>query len=482
MTHLVNAFVTGLTTTENGANAVRGTGSALLDLFATAASWKGNDGQLKVLFDNAFSEDPNLAMKIVFWVRDIRGGQGKRDIFRKLMNFAQRRLSHAQSHNLARLVPEYGRWDDVFHIGNLEAAEVLVREQLMADSKAEHPSLLAKWMPSENTSSRATVALAKQLRKALGMTPRQYRKMLSDLRKRISLVEHRMTQNEWTGIKYEAVPSQAMLKYRKAFSRHDAEGFVRYLGDVKSGRKEIKASTLYPDQLVGKYTTRYRYANEMDEVVEAQWKALPDYFNGTSENAIVVADVSGSMHGHPLDVSISLALYCAERNKGAFHNKFITFSDSSEIQNVVGQTLAEKVSNLSRAKWEMTTNIESVFNNILRYAVQNRIAPSEMVSRVFIVSDMEFNAATRGHRRTETLFETFKRRYADAGYKLPSIVFWNVNARNVQFPITKDESSMQMVSGHSPSIIKDLLGNDFKTPMEQMLIVLNNERYAPVKV
>jgi len=457
MNHLTQAFATGMTTTENGANAVRGTGSALLDLFATAGAWRGTDAQLRQLFDNAFAEDPTLAMRIVFWVRDIRGGQGKRDIFRKLMAFAQRHLSHAQAHNLAGLVPEYGRWDDVFYIGNPEAAQVMVREQLMADAKAEHPSLLAKWMPSENTSSRTTVALAKSIRKALGMTAREYRKMLSELRRRISLVEHRMTQNEWTGIRYEAVPSQAMLKYRNAFSRHDAEGFVRYLGDVKSGRKEIKASTLYPDQLVGKYLDgRSYYTTRMgsggvDEVVEAQWKALPDYFKGKSENAIVVADVSGSMHGRPLCVSISLALYCAERNEGAFHNKFITFSTDSQIQDVVGDTLAEKVSNLSRAHWEMTTNIESVFTNILRYAVKNRIAPSEMVSRIFIVSDMEFNQATGGGRSTETLFETFKRRYAEAGYKLPSI-------------------------------IKDLLGNDFKTPMEQMLIVLNGERYAPVKV
>ena len=278
-----------------------------------------------------------------------------------------------------------------------------------------------------------------------------------------------MTQNEWTGINYSHVPSKAMTLYRKAFSKHDPQGFVAFLKAVEKGETKINASTLYPYDIVD----RVLNSRADDAVLEAQWKALPDYCDGT--NAIVVADTSGSMSGTPIRVCLSLALYIAERNTGAFNGFFLTFNSNSQLQKVRGNTLRQKLTNLNDADWGGSTNLQSAFDSILNAAVRDSVPPEDMPKKLFIVSDMEFNSACgRG-----TNYDVIKAKYRAAGYELPEIIFWNVNARNDQSPITVNDKAC-LVSGYSPSILRAVLSGVQITPTDVMLETLNHERYNRV--
>jgi hypothetical protein len=275
-----------------------------------------------------------------------------------------------------------------------------------------------------------------------------------------------------------------MMKYRKAFDKHDHVRFEEFIGKVNTGEAKINSSVLYPHEIVGKVMD-----HQIDNsIAEAMWNNLPDWINGSDENSIAVVDTSGSMWGTPIQVAISLGLYMAERATGPYKDHFITFSANPELQSVRGDTLATRVRNMENASWNMNTNIEAVFDLILNTAIKHDISQDEMVKRLYIVSDMEFDAATGsgGYNYVptadETLFQTIRNKFAKAGYEMPALVFWNVNARNKQFPMKMDERGFVNVSGFSPSIFKTLMTGEFTTPYELMLGVLNSERYAPIQV
>lgn len=329
------------TRTENGALALNTTGDACLDLFSTIGSLRNADeNRIYALFEEAYKENPLYATKIVFYGRDIRGGLGERDTFRTLINYIAKNHSEAIINNI-NLIGEYGRFDDLYNLCDTPVEDYMwgyIRKTFYEDiekmNNNEPISLLAKWLKSVNTSSKESNRLGKLTAKKLGLSIKDYRKTLSQLRSYLRVTEKYLTSNNWEDIDYSKVPSNAMLNYRNAFSRHDLDRFTEYLESVKKGNTKINASTLYPYDLVEKVL----FNGEQSDVIEAQWDALPDYIEkGT--NALVMADVSNSMYGRPLATSIGLALYFAERNKGAYHNLFMTFSNNPKIVSIKGDTI-----------------------------------------------------------------------------------------------------------------------------------------------
>lgn len=472
---------TNYTETENGALTHQSTLSNLLDFFGLGASMRNReDSDVASLFSKAFAEDKLLALKCLFYIRDARSGQGERKTFRTILKWLGENNPEDLKANL-EIIPEFGRWDDLFC---LEGTSVwndvleLIKKNWQSCFENSKPSLLAKWLPSPNTSSKEACRLAKVIYRHLKLTEKQYRKTLSKWRQDLKVVEKQMCAKKWNEIEYSHVPSKASLIYKKAFARNDKERYEKFLKDVKEGKQKINASVLYPYDIVKKYI----FGEDKNETVEALWNSLPDYLKGKKENGLVVADVSGSMMNPnllPMSVSISLALYISERTEGLFKNHFITFSEKPTLQKVIGNNLHEKVQNLKYADWGMSTNIQAVFDLILETSLKHNIKQDEMPETLYIVSDMEFNQAVSDN--TKTNFQVIDEKYEQYGYKRPNLVFWNVNAKSNQSPITKDDKGTCLVSGCSPVILESLMEKKYISAVDVMMETLNKDRYNVVK-
>lgn len=467
------------TRTENGAPTYVSTMDANLDLFYHAAAKRGQN--ITSLFAQAYQEDALLAIKTAFYVRDIRGGQGERESFKQMLRWLNTNRKPVFN-ALVSIVPEYGRWQDIIEfVDNAFVVEV-VRNQLLTDIENEGSvSLLAKWMPSANASSPATKKLARRWVNALHIDEPTYRKVLASLRQRIGIVERAMSAGEWGSIDYSRVPSRSSLLYRKAFGKRDGTRYGEFLAAVQRGEAKINVAALFPYDLVVKYSDYNGRGYTEDATVEAQWKALPNYAE-TDENILVVADVSGSMQqGKPkaIDISVSLAIYAAERNKGQFANNFITFSESPKLITLRGESLLEKVNAVFNAGVGYDTNLQAVFDMLLSVARKNNVPQSEMPGKIVVVSDMEFNHPDRFGKVTN--YDVIARKYANAGYTMPLVIFWNVASRAQQTPATATQAGVYLVSGASGSNFKYIAGAKATTPLEMMLEVLNSDRYAPVE-
>lgn len=469
---------TNTATTLNGAVTNRSSLDYVLDYFALAGAMRERPKDAAKSYLKAFGQDPLLATKVLFYLRDVRGGQGERIVFAT----AYREL-FKQDRELALrllpLVPTYGYWKEVIALADIEFDAVVaqVRKQLDIDretlgSEKSSVSLLAKWLPSVRTGSAKSRLLAARFAEALGMKPREYRKLVAALRARIRLLEQDMSAGNWDGIDYGKLPGQAFRKHIKAFKRHTPEKFEAFTQKVVKGEAKVNADTIYP------YDAFEQIVLHGDESgANAMWASLPDYTRGT--NALVIADVSGSMtvnNRRPLATSVSLALYFAERNQGMFNGYFMTFSQRPQLQRVVGATLSAKMNSISTAYWEMNTNLAAAFDAILKAAVDGKADQDELPRVLYVISDMEFDVAMSG---TSTNFTAAKKRFADAGYTLPHVVFWNVNSVQDQLPATKFDSNVTLISGSSASTFKHAV--EGKTPLESMLEVLSDERYAPVE-
>lgn len=471
------------TKTENGADAKNTTDSALLDMFATIGSMRSrSEDEIIQKFELAFQEDPLGAMRCLFWVRDCRGGAGERRAFRVLLPYIAQKHYEELYRNL-ELIPEYGRWDDFYALIGTPMEEQFwpfISWKLFRDIKemeAGRPrSLLAKWLKKADASSPNTRKLGIYTAKKLGMSVYDYKRLCVKLRRYIDVVEQRMSANEWDTINYPAVPSRAMMNYRKAFARHDQERFDQYLNKVQSGEQKINSATLYPYDIVEKIL----YRHEDSKVLEAQWDNLPDYVDGDI-NAVVMADVSGSMQGRPMATSIGLAMYFAERNKGAYHNLFMTFSENPQFVTVKGNTITQKINFISKADWGNNTDLEKALLNILDVAIENHCSQEEMPKSLIIISDMEIDEAD-GQNHRENFYDYVSRVYEKHGYKIPNVVFWNVDSRHDVFLADKDRKGVQLVSGQSASTFKNLIGCVDKTPIEMMYSVLNSERYQAIQI
>ena len=456
------------TFTENNALTFKTTQSKVLDLFSMGGALRTRTPEeIEKFISQALAEDKLLAIKCLFYLRDVRGGMGERRIFREGLKILSN-YNPKETKKLLPLIPEYGRWDDLFYLDNIPIDEFL-KKQIEEDLKSDRPSLLGKWLKSENAGKKSK-ELARKVRAYLGYSSKNYRNLLTALRNKIKIVESQMSRKQWDKINYEAVPSKASMIYKKAFKKHDEKRYEKYLESVEKGEKKINTKTLFPYEIVR------QARKENDKTLDLLWKNLPDYTK-ENEKALVVADVSGSMYGLPMDISVSLAMYFAERNKGIFKNKFITFSEKPELQEIKGTTLNSKIRNLENAHWDMNTNVQAVFDLILDTGIENKIKKEDMPGTIYIISDMEFDEATDENDKTN--FEIIKQKYKEAKYNMPILVFWSVDSRQNNVPVTQNEKGVILVSGSSASVFK--MAMEKTTPYEFMLSVLNSERYKNIE-
>lgn len=487
----VNPLIQGMTIasnwtlTENAALTNKSTLNDILDWFGAGGALRTrNEQDIINLFSRAFAQDKLLALKILFYFRDVKMGQGERRTFRVLLSWLANRYADTAKKNLEN-VPFYGRWDDLYSlVGTPLEKDVyaLFAEQLKADMKGmknnESISLLAKWIKSENTSSPQSRLLGRKTREALGLSAKKYRKILSALRNYLNVIEVKMCSGEWSDIDFEQVPSKASLNYRKAFGRHEQERYAEYLKKVEKGEAKINAGTLYPYELLEKVVRAY---TEQDiKAIDLMWKAMPNWLEGNEHYGLVIADTSGSMNGRPIMVSVSLAIYFAQRNVGPFQNVWMNFSQAPTLQRLRGNNLKEMWDNIDRRNWDGNTDLQSAFNLILDTATANGVAQKDMPSTLLIVSDMEFDQACTNNDKTN--FEMMKKKFISAGYELPQVVWWNVNARNDQYPIRTDDTGTALVSGCSPSILRAVMSGKKFDPMSTVYETVNVERYNRVVV
>ena len=485
--------------TENQALTHKTTKSAVLDMFAVCGAYRQHSVEDCILmFKNALEENETLAIKCLFYLGDCRGGQGERRFFRVCFKWLAKNYPEVALRNL-QAIPEYRRWDDVIYstVGTPieDAALAFIKHQLALDVESKTPSLLAKWMPSENASSRETKRVAGIVRAYLGMTHKQYRKTLSVLRERINIVERLMSENRWDEIEFDKIPSKAGLIYKNAFARRDMIA-KKYETFAKSADTKVNAAVLNPVDIAEK-VFNHKWAIMKDEtdraMLQKYWDNLKDYYNGREENGLAIVDVSGSMSGQPLYAAVSMGAYIAERGHGPFANHFVTFSQRPELVKFEGVDIADKFIRAEKADWEMNTDIKAVFNMLLSVAKNNNTKPEDMPERLYIFSDMQFDrCVTDGTRAKdhwsriaynyptaqgmETLLESIASEWAAAGYELPKVVFWNLRASENNIPALGGRFSY--VSGFSMSMIETILSG--KDGYDLMLEKLMSERYSLV--
>lgn len=494
------------TTTENGAVAFKSTMNACLDAFGSLGAMRFSDeNQIIDTFSKAYYENRPLALKMAFYMRDIRGGQGQRRVFRVILKWLANNHPNDVINNLNNIL-EYGRGDDFMCLFGTRVEPNMIDEiratlsnDFIACQSGENCSLLAKWLPSENTSSSETRKLARKLIKALDISSREYRKILSKIRKYIDVTEVKMSANKWEDINYNTVPAKAAMNYSDAFMRHDMDNYVDYLQHLSIGRAKINAKSLFPVDIVHKIlNTR---GNDKDKIVlNAMWEALPNYFTNEEETGICMVDTSGSMSGLPYEVALSLGIYCADKCRGPFKNHFITFNYEPDFVTIRGNNIYDKVNRI-RCINAGNTDIEAAFDLILSAAIKGNCKQEDMPSKLYIISDMQFDQA-RGegyryygyHNPNQHFMASMKKKFENAGYKMPALIYWNVRASKCgMFQDTFDGEDCAMVSGYSSSLFKSIMdGTTFEEvidsngnvtvkekidPMTVMLNTLNSERY-----
>ena len=457
--------------TANGAITNQSSYNKVLDMFfLCGASRNMSEADIKKVFIEAIAENEELAIKCLFYARDIRGGQGERRFFRICLSYLREFYKHIYK-KIVKYVPEYGRWDDLF----FTTEHLLANRYLIKQGLKEKNGLLAKWLPRKGKHARL-------LREYLNLSPDKYRNKIVSLS---NTVEQKMCSKTWSTIQYPTVPSVAMNKYRNAFLRNDTNRFKAYIESVTKGKKKINASAIYPHTLV-----QAMYKGGDKKGIEAQWNALPDYMAGSNDRILPVCDTSYSMNGLPMDVAIALGVYISERNQGLFNNAFMTFSAQPEMHYIDG-SLYDRLNSIKNANAGYNTNLVATFNLLLSKAVQNNIKQYEMPNKILIISDMEFDGTGSGvfheagikqkqsWNEFETNYDSIVNKYKKAGYEMPTLIFWNVNGRVDNVPATKFDR-VGLVSGFSPSILKSILGGSIYNPVQLMLKTLNSNRYIGI--
>ncbi len=477
---LVDALRTKNTTTENGMTTNSSSLNACVDLFFTIGAMRGQEKErLLRNFSLAYHEDPTRAMKILFWARDVREGAGERQIFKDVI------IHLAENHDLSlrpnlSLIPFYGRWDDVLALeGTLLESEAF---SLIAEALSKGDKLCAKWMPRKGKTSI-------KLRNFMKLSPKAYRKLLVGL---TEVVETKMCAGDWDSIEFGKLPSLASARYQKSFWKNAKDQYSAYVEALKKGNAKINAGAVYP------YDVTKSLTFGDSDVANAQWKALPNYMEGSQERILPVVDVSGSMSTSAggnrnltcMDVAISLGLYISERNEGPFKDAIITFSAEPELEILKGD-LKQRFKQLKGANWGMNTDLQKVFRLILDQAKKNNVPESEMPTKILILSDMEFDSATSsgsgwyGNKEVSdwnpTAQEMIRTMYNEAGYELPSIIYWNITSRGKNVPVAFNETGTALVSGFSPSILKSLLKGVIVSPQQVMDETIMSERYEQIK-
>ena len=454
-TFLQNALNT--TTTANGAKTYKSSLSACLCLFSMGVSSNSKEG----LILSALAEDPVLATKVVLYLRDVRGGQGNKDIARA---FHKAVLSNKTAVTVEKLIkilphlPEVGSWKDVYNLYGMNSKLDKAILNLVSDALTNGDSLCAKWFVRQSK-------FHKDLAKFSGLDIGAVRRWVTSL---TSVVETAMCNKQWHTINYEHVPSRANLVYSKAFLRNDSSRRQDFLSKAEEGKVSIKASTLYPHEIVH---------NVYDKSMEALWKALPNYMEGSEKyNILPIVDTSSSMttsiNGSSIScmtLAVALGLYVSERNEGAYKDIVCTFHSHPTLAKIQGKTLAERVNNTRRIPWGGDTNLQATFDMLLENSIG--ATKADLPKVVLLISDMEFNSCDRNYRSN---FAAIKAKYTAAGLPMPVIVFWRVDVKVAQQPVTKHETGAILINGYSPSILKSILSMDIEslesiTPLNMML-------------
>ena len=482
--------------TEKGGVALKSTLNEVYDMFALCGAYRTRtEDDCIFMFKKAFEEDRTLALKCLFYLADCRGGQGERRFFRVCFKWLAKNYPEIAKKNL-ELIPIYRRWDDVLYscVGTPIENDALafIKSALAMDVTCEVPSLLAKWLPSENASSRATKKMGTLVRNYLGVSHKEYRKMLSVLRSRINIVEKLMSQGKWDEIQFDKIPSRAGLIYKNAFARHDVERYKTFAEDKTT---TVNAGVLYPYEVVAKAVngcSHYRWnggkinLSDTDRaMLDKYWKNLPDYFEGKQSDMLCVVDTSGSMTGSeasaPINVAISLGMYAAERAGGPFKDHYISFSHRPQLIKVEGIDFADKVARIYKTNLCEDTNLVAVFDMLLEIADRPTTKEEDIPGTIVVISDMEIDAGSDWHHRwttrtAATEMQRIRDKWASHGHKLPRLVYWNVDAR--QNTILDAGPAVSFVSGMSPSLFKQVITG--KNGMDLMLDALNNKRYAAI--
>ena len=461
--------------TQNGAVSNAYTTNACLDFFSVAGALRTEDEKRIIsLFTRAFISDPDYALRALFYARDVRGGCGERRVFRIILKWLASEYPETVRKNIAN-VPEYGRYDDIFElIGTPCESDAIsfIDETLKSDTekiiRGERASLLAKWMPSVNASNKERKVLARYIIRKLGITEKDYRKSLSALRKHIDILERRLCERDYTFL-YSLQPAKAMLKYRKAFLKNDGIRYTSYLRSVRN----INTSALYPYEIIEE-VIKSGMSNAEIDVLEAMWYNLQDYCN--NRNAIAVVDGSASMIGRPLNIAVSLGMYFAERNTGFFRNHFITFSKSPQLVEICDSNIRERALQCMSYCEGDNTDLIRVFGLILKAAIKNKLSQEELPETIYVISDMEFD---NGVSNSISLFKEARQLFEKHGYKLPQIVYWNVDSKSQQTPVTSNEYGAVLVSGTNPAVFSMVMSQNV-SPLEFMKSVLNSERYRNI--
>lgn len=465
------------TKTENGALAFDTTKSLILDLFGIGGAGRNlSETVLYQKISQALAENLDLGLRCLLFLGDIRGGQGERRLFKKGIEVIIDTQKKDVVEAFLSKVPFYARWDYLFEEWLLQHPMYsdFIMRLIKKEMSSEKTSLIWKWLPKVHTHG-VKKNEAKLIYTYLGFNEKEYRQLLSKKRAELKVVEVSMSANKWLEIDYSKVPSKASLLYREAFKRHDEDGYSKFIESVEKGEAKINASTIYPHEIVSKI---WRNPNP---TLEALWKSLPNYVKDENKNILPMVDVSGSMgiaisqdsSVEAIHVSIGLGIYLAERMNGIFKDTFLTFSQKPQLQKIIGNSLYQRIVNLNNADWQQNTNIVLAFETILSVAIKNKVEQKDLPSTIVVFSDMEFDTASND----KTPFDYIKQKYEQYGYKLPQVVFWNLNARNVHFPVRQNERGVILVSGYSPSTLQYILNGELKTPYELMVEVLNQPRY-----
>ena len=506
--------INNYTLTENGAITYKSTLNALCDLFGQGASYrKRSDADCILLFKNAYEENPTYALKCLFYIHDIRQGQGERRFFRVVYRWLIDYDIEAARRNL-QYIPEYSRWDNLIYICEdtplWDDCIAIIKKQLAIDMDSmihnnhEGISLLAKWLPSINTSSSHSRKLANQIRVSLNMTPKQYRQTLTVLRQRIHVLEQLMSANKWDEIEFDKIPSKAGFKYRNAFAKHDLEransdkNIYTYEEFINDKQTTVNAKDLYPHEIVEQaldYIVQnyYSYYNKNKDDNALQRNVINKYWDNFLGNLndflqadfLAICDTSGSMHGTPMNVAIALSMCCAEKARGPFAHHYISFASRPQLIKIEGIDFVDKVERIYKTNLCDNTNIEATFDMLLKTAIKNNCKQEDLPRALIILTDMQFDTA-RGRYYSystnmdrKTLMENIEQKWTFNGYKMPSLYFWNLDARsNSNIPMELKDG-ITYISGFSPVLLKQIASG--KSALDFIFDILNSERYAVIK-
>lgn len=461
----------GKTQTQNGATVRKSSGDHVLNLFSKIGSMRDVQPQAKIkMFWDAYNENSELAIRVLLWSRDVLQGAGERETFRQIFQEIAK-VQPKVAEKLIPKVPELGRWDDLIALNHTSVNEEAIK--FWFDAAKSGNQLAAKWLPREGSKHKQ---YARHIMRVLGLTPKQYRNILVQ---NTNVTEQAMCANKWKDIIYSHVPSKAMSVYHKAFQRQDSERFNEFTTKVEKGEVKVNAKALFPHELLNKVGNQP--ANQ-ERILEAQWQALPNFVK-EGYNILPMCDVSGSMGcygGLPLQVSLGLGAYIAERNTSAFKDLVLTFSESPTWVTLTG-SLAQRKYQLARAPWGNNTDLGKAFMSILDMGVKNKVPQEDMPNMILVITDGQFDRMVIGKSENQVVTKQIKHAYKQAGYEVPKIVFWNVNATlNMNQSITKQhEENVCEVSGFSPAILTAILDNDLEqfTPFNVMLKTIMKDRY-----